>query len=197
MGNGVLNSLKQHWKIMLIGLAPFIVLVIIFSLPLKVVDVKFTESYLTTELQRQPYTVQETYQDTEPYTVMENRTVTIYDGRVTYGWSYSFSNLQPNATISVSLTGVPYYYTTPIYYYTDNFTGPYFPHFWYWDDYWYGMQKVTIKMTYPEEVTKYRTVTKTREVTKYREVPVEVMKEKVVTRPVRMTIWQYLFYKPK
>jgi hypothetical protein len=51
-----------------------------------------------------------------------------------------------------------------------------------------------IQITYPQEITKYRTVTKTRDVVQYRQVPTQVMKERKVTQTVLMSLWAYLFF---
>ena len=205
--DNVKSSFQNHWKAILWGLIPIVLLIIIFALPLKIVPLQTTETYMDTEMQQQPYTEIETYQESEPYQVTENRMRTIYDSSVnTNGWSYSFSVEDPGTTVSVSISGGSYYqpYYQPYYFiYTDNMT-PYYPYFpyntygynWWWDPGYYptsGRSQVKIQVSYPEEVTKYRTVTKTREVTKYREVPVQVEKERIVTRWVQMSIWQYLF----
>jgi hypothetical protein len=205
--DNVKSGFQNHWKAILWGLIPVVVLVIIFALPLKIVPLQTTEIYIDTELQQQPYAEIETYEETEPYMVTENRMRTVYDSSVnTNGWSYSFNVDDPGTTVSISMSGSsyynPYYYQPYYFLYTDNITPyPYWPYNqygynWWWDPGYYpssGRSQVTIKVSYPEEVTKYRTVTKTREVTKYREVPVQVEKERVVTRWVQMSIWQYLF----
>ena len=192
-----IQGIKGNWKPILWGLIPFILIVVIFALPLKQVTLEDRRTYWTTELQQQPYIELETYQEQEPYTVKETRTDTIFDGRVGDTWSYSFGNLKPGATVSVAFASFPYYQQPYVFYsYSDNHTGPFWPfrNYW-WDAMYYPLLKITIKATYEEDVTKYRTVTKSREVTKYREVPVPVEKEEVVTRQVRIPIWQYLFMK--
>jgi hypothetical protein len=206
--DNVKNGFQNHWKAILWGLIPIVILVIIFALPLKIVPLQTTETYVDTEMQQQPYTELETYEESQPYQVTENRMRTVYDSYVnTNGWSYSFNVDDPGTTVTVSMSGGSYYqpyYQQPYYFiYTDN-TTPYYPYFpyntygynWWWDPGYYptsGRNQVTIKVSYPEEVTKFKTVTMTREVTKYHEVPVQVEKERVVTRWVQMSIWQYLF----
>jgi hypothetical protein len=195
------NGLKNNWKAIALGLSPVVILVIIFALPLKIVPIQVTETYTDTELQQQPYTVEETYQESEPYTATETMSRTIYDSTVSSsGFSYSFSVDNPGTTVSVSTSGNSYYnpyYYQPFYIITDNVTPyppyPYFYNYWWGDSGYSGRTKVTIQISYPQDVTKYRTVTKTREVTKYKEVPVQVEKQRTATKWVQMSIWQYLF----
>jgi hypothetical protein len=203
VAENVKNSFKDHWKAILWGLIPIVILVIIFALPLKIVAIQTTETYIDTEMQQQPYTVQETYEETEPYQSTETQTRTIYDSNVnTSGWSYSFTVDEPGTKVSIKLTGNSYYYPyyyQPYYFYDTEDDGvfPTWPNYygysWWCDSCYSGNDKVTIQLSYPENVTKYRTVTKTRDVVKYIEVPVQVEKERVVTRWVQMSIWQYLF----
>jgi hypothetical protein len=205
--DNIKNSFKNNWKAILWGLIPIVIIVIIFALPLKIVPVQTTEKYMDTEMQQQPYTEQETYQDTEPYQTTETQTRTIYNSYVNSGWSYSFNVADPNTTVNISLSGGtnyrPYYYQSYQPYYfnpSDNMT-PYhnYPYYqygynWWGNSYYPSQDKVTIQISYPQEVTKYRTVTKTRDVVKYREVPVQVEKERTATKYVQMSIWQYLFF---
>lgn len=199
VNSGFTQGVKNNWKAIVWGLVPIVILVIVFALPLKVVPIQVTETYTDTEMQSQPYTTQETYQEQEPYTVSETKTDTVYDTYVNSGtWSYSFAVDKPGSTVSISTQGSPsvtyyqpYYFVGP-----DDTDGPsmypYYPYFWWYDSYG-GRNRVVIKVSYPSDVTKYRTVTKTRDVVKYHDVSVQVQKERTVTKYVRMSIWQYLF----
>lgn len=200
--SGFSQGIKNNWKAIVLGLIPVVILVIIFALPLKIVPVQVTETYTETEMQSQPYTIQETYEEQEPYTTTETKTDTVYDTSVnSSSWSYSFTVNNPGTTVSINTTGSPsvtyyqpYYFIGP-----DDSDGPsmypYYPYFWWYDSYG-GRSHVTIKVSYPADVTKYRTVTKTRDVVKYHDVPVQVQKERTVTKFVRVSIWQYLFSSP-
>jgi hypothetical protein len=190
------NYLTNHGKLVVAAVSPIVLLCIIFALPIKTATVQVTEQYWDTEMKKQPYTVTESYTEEEPYKVTETRTTTIYDAYVyPASWSYTFTVDKPG-TITVSIEGYTYPY--PVYYYircpdsdgTDCRVWPYFYHDWYWGS---GQAHAVIKMSYPEEVTKLRTVTKSREVTRYHEVPTPVLKEKTVTKEVKMSIWAYLF----
>jgi hypothetical protein len=189
------NYIRQNWKPILWGLIPFLLIVVIFALPLKQVTLEDRSTYWVSELQQQPYTETETYQVIEAVTETGNRTETIFDGRIGETWSYSFADLKPGARVSVAFAGYPYCPQPYVLYsYSDNYTYPFWPfQNYYWDAMYYPMLKITIKATYEGDITTYQPVTKTREVTKYREVSVPVQKERVVTRQVRVPIWQYIF----
>ena len=176
------------------GLMPLVVIAFIFALPLKTVDIQKTETYWDVEMRNEPYTTTEAYTDTEPYTTTETYTKTVQDP-----WVYS-----------------PYYNNNYSPYYSPYYSGcyscggigcsscpsPYWPHsgnttayhpYPYWQSYYnpYYYQQRTVTDT--REVVKYRTVTKYREVTRFREVPTKVLKERIVTEHIRVSIWQYLF----
>jgi len=189
--NNIKNYIKDNWKPIVWGLAPIAILAIVFALPLKTVPVQTTETYWATEMKSEPYTASESYTDVEPYTTTETRTETVYDSYVsTSNWSHTFKVDRPDSTVSINFRGYSYY---PQYYYItcpddDTCSSRFWPY------YWGGSQaKATIKISYPEEVTKSRTVTKYRDVTKYREVPTQVLKERTVTEYVKISIWGYLF----
>ena len=190
-GEKTWSSIKNNWKPIVWVLAPILIIVIIFALPIKTATIQETEQYWDTEMKSEPYTASESYTTTEPYTETEMRSETIYDSYVSTSWSQTFK-VSKDSTVTVNYYGAPYYYQpSSIYCSTDNASScriwsPSFPHF-------YGTGRATIKVSYPEPVTKYRTVTKYRDVTKYREVPTQVLKERTVDRQVRMSIWVYLF----
>lgn len=202
------NWLKTNLKIILAVVIPLAVIAIVFALPLKETAIPITESYWDTEMRTENYTTTETYTEMEAYITSETRTDTIYNQAVGYGsWNKTFTVDHPGATVSIDVTnyGGPYY-SSRYYIYSDNYSpywgsypyGSYWGSGYYpWDGYWGGwggsQSIATIKVTYPEEVTKYRPVTKTREVVKYREVPTQVRKERTVMQNVRMSIWESLF----
>lgn len=185
------NFVKSNWKFIVVGLSPIAILAIIFALPLKTVPVQATETYWDTEMRPEPYIVSESYTEVEPYTTTETRTETVYDSYFySGGWSHTFKVPKPDSTVTINIQS---YYYPVVYTITcpdDESRCRMWPYFRYWDG---GGGRVTIKLSYPEQVTKYRTVTKYRDVTKYREVPTPVLKERAVTRYVKMSIWGYLF----
>ena len=188
MANDIKNKLKGNWKPILWGLIPFIIIVIIFAIPIKTVPIQVTETYWDMEMVDEPYTVTESYTETEPYTAIETRTETVYDSYVnSYNWSHTFNVDNPDASVTVNFHG--YSYSPYVVWYSDNRTI-----FRNWPFYWDNYAKAVIKISYPEEVTKYRTVTKERDVIKYRQVPTQVLKERQITQYVKMSIWSYLFF---
>jgi len=194
MANKIGDALKNNWKIILIAVAPLAVIAIIFALPLKTVPVQTIEKYMTTETQQQPYTVTETYTEQEPYKAMETRTETVYNDTVySTTWTHTFTVDKPQSTFTVTMEnygGYSYSYPYPYWFDSDGTL----PHIYY--PYWYGnygQPKITIDVSYQEEVTKYRTVTKTRNITKYREAQVQVEKERPVTTYVKKSLWAYIF----
>ncbi len=188
------DTLKNNWKPILWGFIPFLIIVIVFALPLKVVPVQVTETYWDTELRDEPYTVPESYTTTEPYTTMETETETVYQSQINSGnWSYSFTVKDPETKVTINLYNAyqnyfPYY---PYNYWTSNNKTVFFPWNYYYPT---STAKATIQLSYPKEVTRFRTVTKTRDVVKYRQVPTQVVKERKVTQYTRMSLWAYLFY---
>lgn len=204
--------LKANLKVILAVIIPLALIAIIFALPLKETSIPVTESYWATEIRTENYTTTETYTDTEAYVTTEMRTETIYNQPVGYGnWTKTFQVDHPSATVSIEVNNYGGAYYAPRYYIIgDNFS-PYWgggwPYYsygswygpgWYpWDTYsgfcGGGQTWATVRVTYPEQVTKYRPVTKTRDIVKYREVPVQVRKERTVMQPVRISIWESLF----
>ncbi len=184
------NGIKRNWKALAWGLGPILVIVIIFSLPIKTAAIQTTEQYWDVEMKSEPYTASESYTDTEPYIETETRTETIYDSYVYESWSQTFK-VTKDSTVSVNFYGVPYYYQP----YSIHCPDDDIASCRIWPRYhaYPGAGRAVIQVTYPEPITKYRTVTKYREVTKYRDVPTQVLKERTVTRQVRMSIWAYLF----
>lgn len=197
MARNVGRNIKGNWKPIALGLAPIAILAIVFALPIKTVPVQTTETYWDTEMKSEPYTVSESYTEEEPYTATETRTETVYDSYVYSGnWSHTFEVDRANSTVSVEFLGYSYYPYYSQYYIScpgDDVSSCSIWPYYYYGGWGGGQAKAIIKVSYPEEVTKYRTVTKYRDVTQYREVPTQVQKERTVTEDVRMSIWAYLF----
>jgi hypothetical protein len=170
----VKEQLKASWKPILWGLIPFLIIVVIFAIPLKEVPVQVTENYWATEMKDESYTVTENYTTTEPYTTTETKTETVYDSII-------------NASVSINFYG----YSYPQYFVWDGDNRTILNPWRYFAD---TTGKATIKVTYPEEVTRSRTVTKSRDVVKARQVPTQVLKQRTTTEYVRMSIWAYLFF---
>ena len=104
MANGIFGNIKSNWKPILWGLIPFLIIVIIFALPIKRVPIQVTETYWANEMKTESYTVPEAYTATEPYVATENRTDTVYDSYVNSGnWSYTFDVSRPNSTVVINI----------------------------------------------------------------------------------------------
>ena len=173
------------------ALVPVVIIAVVFAIPFKTVPVHETETYWATELIEEAYTVTEDYTTTELYEETETKSETVYDSYLASGNSYTFEVDRPDSTVTVKMSGYPYggYYAS---YVVIDETNPYYYPYWpnyYWD----SRAKVTITLSYPDQVTRERLVTKQREVVKYRDVPTQVLKEHVTTKYVKMSIWQYLF----
>lgn len=193
MMNNAKGKIKSNWKPIVWGLIPFIIIVIIFSLPIKTVPIQVTENYWDTEMKDESYTVPESYTVTEPYTDTATKTDTVYNAYINSGnWSYTFDVKKPDSKVIVNLSGYSYY---PQYFILPGDTGDSGVRFFPWQYSWGGgSTKAIIQVTYSEDVTKYRTVTKYRDVVKTHQVPTQVLKEKKVTKYAKMSIWAYLFF---
>ena len=202
--NKIKEFVLKHLKILLAVLIPLAVIAIIFAIPFLTVAVPVTEKYWDTEMKTEPYTATESYTDMEAYTTTENRTETVVNQAVGYGgWTQTFKVAKADSTVTIEVNnyGGGYYY--PRYFIIGDHENPYYSPSspwapwpsWYggWDNWGGGQSWATVRVNYPEEVTKYRPVIKTREVTKYREVPTQVLKEKTVIQNVKMSIWQSIF----
>jgi hypothetical protein len=198
--NNLTRYLQAHWKLIVAAAAPILIIAIIFSLPLKTVPVPVTETYWETEMKVESYVTTETYTDMEPYITTESRMETIVNQPVGYGgWSQSFTIDKPDTTVYIDVKSYGGGWYSPRFIVIGDNHSPYYSPWsswspWYWDNYYGGGQSwATVRITYPEQVTKYRPVSKTREVTKYREVPTQVRKEKTVTQYVKMSMWESMF----
>ena len=201
---------KTNLKIILAVIITMALIAVIFALPLKVTTIPVTESYWATEMRTENYTATETFTDMEAYTTSEIRTETVYNQPVGYGsWTKTFQVDHPGATVTIEVSNYysGAYFPQRYYVIGDNLStgwgggwpyggyyGPGWPFFEGYYGGWGGGQAwATIRVTYPEQVTKYKPVSKTREVVKYREVPTQVLKERMVMQTVRMSIWESLF----
>lgn len=200
-----MNSIKtfvlKHLKIILAVAISLAVIAIIFAIPLLTVSMPVKESYWETVMKTEPYPATETYTDQEAYVTTETRTETLVNQAVGYGgWTQSFKVARADSTVTIEVNNYGGGYYQPRYFVIGDAGNPYYSPWSPWPspyagyDTWGGGQSwATVRVNYPEEVTKYRPVTKTREVTKYREVPTQVLKERTVVQDVKMSIWQSIF----
>jgi len=200
----ILSWAKTNYKIILATFIPIAIIAIIFALPLKIVAIPVIETYWDTEIRTENYTTTETYSEMEPYITTEMHTETIYNQAIGYGnWVKTFQVDHPSSTVTIEVNNYGTGFYGPRYIIVGDNYSPYWRGNPYWItgwDPWYtyggfgcGQTLATIRITYPEQVTKYRSVTKTREVVKFRDVPTQVRKERTVMQNVRMSIWESIF----
>lgn len=195
------SFILKHYKVIITIAIPLLVISIIFALPLLTTAVPVTEKYWETVMKTEPYSATETYTDMEPYVTTETRTDTVINQAVGYGgWIQSFKVAKADSTVTIEVNNYGGGYYPPHYFIISDNVNPYYSPWsswspWYggWDSWGAGQSWATVRVNYPEEVTKYRPVTKTREVTKYRDVPTQVLKERTVIQNVKMSIWESMF----
>jgi len=195
------SFILKYLKIILAVLIPLAVVAVVFAIPFLTVAVPVTESYWDTVIKTEPYSDNETYTDMEAYVTTETRTDTVVNQVVGYGgWTQSFKVAKADSTVTIEVNNYGSgYYPQQYMVIGDNYSLYYSPRSpwspWYggWDNFEGGQSWATVRVSYPEEVTKYRPVIKTREVTKYRDVPTQVLKERTVVQNVKMSVWQSIF----
>jgi len=191
----------KYNRIILAAVIPLVIIAIVFSIPFLTLAVPVTEKYWETVMKTEPYTATETYTDMEPYITTESRTETVVNQPVGYGgWTQSFKVARADSTVTIEVNNYGGGYYAPRYIIVSDNDNPYYSPWspwssWYggWDNWGGGQSWATVRVNYPEDVTKYRPVTKTREVTKYREVPTQVLKERTAIQNVNMSVWQSMF----
>ena len=198
--NKIKPFILKHRRIILSIFIPLAVIAIIFAIPFLTVAVPVTEPYWETVMKTEPYSATETYTDMEAYVTTETRTDTVVNQQVGYGgWTQSFKVAKADSTVTIEVNNYGGGYYQPRYFIMGDNYSPYSPwspgNPWYggWDNWGGGQSWATVRINYPEEVTKYRPVIKTREVNKYREVPTQVLKERTVIQNVKMSVWQSMF----
>jgi hypothetical protein len=197
------EDMSEKWKPFVAGIiAAFVLIAIIFALPLKVISTESTEINYVTEMKQEAYTV------SEPYLTEEvNEKVEVFaDGFykvIPNGIIIPFKIDKPNAQLvgkfENPIPGSFVIITTPNRIIWEIFgsqgtidlplpQGQYRAKFqesvmWGEDCYIY----LTAKWTETQQVTKYH------EITKYREVPVQVEKQRITVKKDRISIWKQIF----
>lgn len=189
--NKIKSFVLKHYRMLLTVFIPVAVVAVIFAIPFLTVAMPVTESYWDTVMKTEPYTDNETYTDSEAYVTTETRTDTVVNQVVGYGgWTQSFKVAKADSTVTIEVNN----YGGGGYYVPFSPVSPWSS--WYgdgWNNFGGGQSWATVRVSYPEDVTKYRPVTKTREVTKYRDVPTQVLKDRTTIQNVKMSIWQSIF----
>ena len=185
-----------------LGLA-IVLLCIILAIPLKTVPYQTIETYYETEMKREPYTVNEPYITEELH---EKSEILFDDFRLTVpkGVDISFYIDKPDAQLAGSfectLPGAFYIYSASGHILYEKIgvsqetfqislpEGTYKARF--SENVEWGREVhiyLTMKWTELEEVTKYK------EATEYREVPVQVEKQRTVTKYKKVSMWEFIF----
>jgi hypothetical protein len=194
---------SDKWKPFVAGIiTAFVLIAILFSLPLKVIFTETTETYYVTEMKQEAYTVSEPYVTEEAY----EKNKVFADGFykvIPSGIIIPFNIDKPNAQLvgkfENTIPGSFVIITTPnrILWETSGSRGnidllispgEYLARFqenimWGEDCYIY----LAVKWTETQQVTKYN------EIAKYREVPVQVEKQRTIVKKDRISIWKQVF----
>ena len=191
---------SNGWKYVALGVV-FIVVLLVLLLPLKTVSTEISETYYVTEMRQETSTVNEPYVIEE----MREKSETIFDGyslAVPNGIDIPFYIDKPDAQLigrfEVPTTGGFYIYSSGRIIYEELGSqgafeialseGKYMARLresTMWGEECYV--KLVIKWTELEKETKYR------ETIEYREVPVQVEKQRAVTKHEKVSIWEWLF----
>lgn len=190
-------------RVVTIGLSSAIVLTcIVFAIPLKTVPYQSIETYYDTEMKREPYVADERYVTEE----LREKSETLFDGSpysvpsgINIPVSIDKANAQLVGSFELPAPGGFYIYSSSgrIIYEKLGKRGTFeisLPEGEYEallrENVMWGEQvylRLIVKWTELEEVTKYT------KVTKYREVPVQVEKQRTVTKYRKASLWKLLF----
>jgi hypothetical protein len=193
---------SDNWKPFVGGIiTAFVLMAIVFALPVKIISTETTETYYVTEIKQEAYSVSEPYVTED----IHEETEVFADGFykvIPSGIIISFNIDKPNAQLvgkfENSVPGSFTIVTSTNHILWETFgnqsnidlplpQGQYLARFrenimWGEDCYIY----LAIKWTEAQEVTKYK------ESTKYREVPVEVAKQRTIIKQDRISIWKQI-----
>ena len=194
---------SYDWKSFAAGIVTaFVLIAIVFALPLKVISTETTETYYITEMQEEAYSASEPYVTEEPcektkvfadgfYTVVPSGIIIPLnidkpDARLVG----RFENPIPGSFAIITAANHIFWETLGTRSNIDLALsqGQYRARFqenvmWGEDCYIY----LAMEWTEMQQVTKYK------EVTEYREVPVQVEKQRTIIRQDRISIWEQIF----
>jgi hypothetical protein len=197
------KDVLDEWKPFVAGIiTAFVLIAIVFSLPLKIISTEITETYYVTEIKLEAYTVSEPYLTEE----VNEKTEVFADGFYKVnpsGIIIPFNIDKPDAQLvgkfENPVPGSFVIITTPTRIIWETFgsrgsidllisPGQYVARFresvmWGEDCYIY----LAAKWTEIQQVTKYK------EITKYREVPVQIEKQRTIIKKDRISIWKQIF----
>ena len=194
---------SDKWKLFVAGIiAAFVLIAIVFALPLKIISTEITETYYVIETKQEAYTVSEPYLTEEVHEKIEVFADGFYKV-LPSGITIPFNIDKPDAQLVVKfenpISGSFIIITTPRRIIFETYgsrgdinllipPGQYLARFqesvmWGEDCYIY----LAVKWTETQQVTKYN------EITKYRDVPVQVEKQRTIVKKDGISIWEQIF----
>ncbi|MGA7678054.1 MAG: hypothetical protein WCA51_06745 [Dehalococcoidia bacterium] len=192
----------DKWKPFVAGIiTAFVLLIIVFALPLKVISTETTETYYVTEMKQEAYTVSEPYVTEEAYEknkVFADEFYKVIPSGIIIPFNIDKPNAQLVGKFENPIPGSFLIITTPNRILWETFgsrgnidlpisSGEYLARFqenimWGEDCYIY----LAVKWTETRQVTKYN------EIAKYREVPVQVEKQRTIVKKDGISIWKQI-----
>ena len=179
-----------------------VVVCMLFSLPMKTVSYDVTETYYVTETKEEAYTANEPYETREP---VEKTKVLFDESRIVVplGVNIPFKIDKPDAELLVHfnnpIPGAFYIFTSASHLLIEKFGSKadfqlYIPEGNYTARFsenavWGETVYIRMVMKWTEIETKVQF----KEVTKYRDVPVEVKKQRVITKYKKTSMWESFF----
>ena len=193
----------DNWKPLVGGIiTAFVLIAIIFALPLKVISTETTETYYVTEMKQEaysesePYVAEEVYEKTE---VFADGFYTVVPSGIVIPFNIDKRDAQLIGKFENSIPGSFVIITAANRIMWEKFgnrgsidlplpQGQYRARFqenimWGEDCYIY----LAMEWTETQQVTKYK------ETTKYREAPVQVEKQRTIIKQDRISIWEQIF----
>ena len=194
---------SDKWKLFVAGIiAAFVLIAIVFALPLKIISTEITETYYATETKQEAYTVSEphlTEEVQEKIEVFADGFYKVIPSGITIPFNIDKPDAELVAKFENPISGSFIIITTPRRIIFETYgsrgdinllipPGQYLARFqesvmWGEDCYIY----LAVKWTETQQVTKYN------EITKYRDVPVQVEKQRTIVKKDGISIWEQIF----
>jgi len=194
---------SDKWKLFVAGIiAAFVLIAIVFALPLKIISTETTETYYVIETKQEAYTVSEPYlteEVQEKIDVFADGFYKVLPSGITIPFNIDKPDAELVAKFENPISGSFIIITAPRRIIFETYgsrgdinllipPGQYQARFqesvmWGEDCYIY----LAVKWTETQQVTKYN------EITKYREVPVQVEKQRTIVNKDGISIWEQIF----
>jgi hypothetical protein len=197
------EDMSDKWKPFVAGIiTAFVLIAIVFALPLKVISTETIETYYVTEMKQEAYTVSEPYlteEVNEKIEVFADGFYKVVPSGITIPFNIDKTDAQLVGRFENPISGSFIIIATPRRIIFETLgsrgdinllisPGQYLARFqesvmWGEDCYIY----LAVKWTETQQVTKYN------EITEYREVPVQVEKQRTIVKKDRISIWKQIF----